>query len=84
MYTDQAVVELLSTKYADKTEEAVSRDRAKTMQDLNRCPEGLYKTGCFSDHINLMNTSRQQKVMNLNSSSAGTKFNGSFAITGNA
>ena len=35
VYKDPAVVELLSTKYADKTKEAVGRDRAKTMQDLN-------------------------------------------------
>ena len=35
VYKDPAVVELLRTKYADKMEEAVSRDRAKRVDNLN-------------------------------------------------
>ena len=36
VYKDPAVVELLRTKYADKMEEAVSRDRAKSVDNLKR------------------------------------------------
>ena len=47
VYKDPAVVELLRTKYADKMEEAVSRDRAKSVDNLKRTAwtgEGVFRT----------------------------------------